>query len=401
MNNSRLLGCSLIIAGTTIGAGMLALPLASAAIGFKYSLLLMIFFWALMTYSALLLVEAHQYADSNATLHTLAAQLLGKNAKWAVGFFMCFLFYALCAAYVAGGGSQLNLRIEQWISIKLSNGLTSLIFTAMIAFVVYLGTLAVDRVNRFLFAAKLITLICVLMLLTPSITQEYLLSKPLESSLILAAMPVVFTSFGFHGSIPALVRYLDGDTATLKRSIMIGSSIPLLIYVIWQLVTLGNIEQSVMSANPSLGGLISSLAILVHSPYLSQLIGIFADLALATSFLGVSLGLFEFVGDATRTGQTTKPRLAIMMMTFLPPLLFAMYYPQGFITALGYAALALAALALFIPVLLVIRARQIAPSHGHYQVFGGKIGLIAVTLSGILIVAVQMSITVGLLPNVG
>ncbi|MGR5261161.1 aromatic amino acid transport family protein [Vibrio astriarenae] len=401
MTHSRLLGSSLIIAGTTIGAGMLALPLASAAIGFQYSLLLMIFFWALMTYSALLLVEAHQYADHDATLHTLATKLLGKNAKWLVGFFMCFLFYALCSAYVAGGGSQLNERIQQWFGITLSNGATSLIFTLIISSIVYLGTIAVDKVNRVLFSAKIIALIVVLFLLSPSVSGTFLASQPLETGLLLAAMPVVFTSFGFHGSIPALVRYLDGDTKTLKRAIIIGSSIPLLIYVFWQLVTLGNLEQEVMVANPSLGALLQSLSLLVQSPALAQIVGVFADLALATSFLGVSLGLFEFVGDATRHNQKEQHRAIIGLMTFVPPLLFAVFYPQGFIMALGYAALALAALALFIPVLLVIKARKTSTEAGFYQVSGGNTGLVAVTLSGLMIVGVQLSITLGLLPSVG
>ncbi|MGR5542752.1 aromatic amino acid transport family protein, partial [Vibrio campbellii] len=88
----------------------------------------------------------------DATLHTLATKLLGKNAKWLVGFFMCFLFYALCSAYVAGGGSQLNERIQQWFGITLSNGATSLIFTLIISSIVYLGTIAVDKVNRVLFS---------------------------------------------------------------------------------------------------------------------------------------------------------------------------------------------------------------------------------------------------------
>ncbi|NAX36418.1 tyrosine transporter TyrP, partial [Vibrio sp. V27_P1S3P104] len=52
MKKSKLLGSSLIIAGTTIGAGMLALPLASAGIGFSTSLIIMLTLWALMAFTA-------------------------------------------------------------------------------------------------------------------------------------------------------------------------------------------------------------------------------------------------------------------------------------------------------------------------------------------------------------
>ena len=45
----------LIVAGTTIGAGMLALPIASAGLGFTTALSLILITWALMTYTALLM----------------------------------------------------------------------------------------------------------------------------------------------------------------------------------------------------------------------------------------------------------------------------------------------------------------------------------------------------------
>ncbi|CZF79787.1 Tyrosine-specific transport protein [Grimontia marina] len=76
---NKVLGSTLIIAGTTIGAGMLALPLASAGLGFTHSLILMIAMWMLMSYTALLMLEAHQHAPANATLNSLARQFLGKK----------------------------------------------------------------------------------------------------------------------------------------------------------------------------------------------------------------------------------------------------------------------------------------------------------------------------------
>ncbi len=81
MSRSKVFGSTLIIAGTTIGAGMLALPLASAGIGFTTSLIIMLSLWALMAFTALLMLELHQYAESSATLHTLAKQILGQKVS--------------------------------------------------------------------------------------------------------------------------------------------------------------------------------------------------------------------------------------------------------------------------------------------------------------------------------
>ncbi|MFA0373280.1 aromatic amino acid transport family protein, partial [Vibrio sp. 10N.222.54.F6] len=103
---------------------------------------------------------------------------------------------------------------------------------------------------------KLIAMVLVLSFLAPNITSQYLMSMPLQQGLIVAAIPVVFTSFGFHGSIPSIVRYLDGDVRSLRKVMIIGSALPLVIYVFWQSVTLGVISQEQLLSDTSLGALL-------------------------------------------------------------------------------------------------------------------------------------------------
>lgn len=64
---------------------------------------------------------------------------------------------------------------------------------------------------------------------------------------------------------------------------------------------------------------------------------LFADLALATSFLGVALGLFDYLADLFQRRNSVTYRLQTGAITFLPPLAFALFYPRGFVMALGYA----------------------------------------------------------------
>ncbi|EGU33259.1 tyrosine-specific transport protein [Vibrio sp. N418] len=398
MSKSKVLGSTLIIAGTTIGAGMLALPLASAGIGFSTSLTIMAALWALMAYTALIMVELHQHASSDATLHTLAKQILGKKGKYLASFAMLFLFYSLCAAYIAGGGSQFNQRLDQWFDLKLSAASGTVIFTLLVASIVVIGTATVDKVNRVLFTLKLVAMATVLLFLAPNVTQSYLLSMPIQQGLIVAAIPVIFTSFGFHGSIPAIVRYLDGDTPALKKAIVIGSAIPLVIYIFWQLVTLGVVSQSELVDNQGLTALISTLSATVQQNNIANIIGLFADLALLTSFLGVSLGLFEFLGDSINKKKNS--RVLTGLVTFTPPMCFALFYPQGFIMALGYAAIALAILAIFLPVVMIHKVRR-TEHNAPYQVGGGNLGLMVCTGAGVMIVSAQILITIGILPALG
>ncbi|CAM3899019.1 Tyrosine-specific transport protein [Vibrio aerogenes CECT 7868] len=413
MHKSKIFGSTLIIAGTTIGAGMLALPLASAGIGFSTALVIMLVLWALMTYTALLMLELHQHAPANATLHTLTKQFLGNKGQWVAGFAMLFLFYALCAAYIAGGGSQFSERMSQIAGIRLTETESTVIFTLIVCLVVTIGTKTVDHFNRLLFLAKVIAMVTVLFFLTPNVTESYLLDMPLKQGLVIAAIPVIFTSFGFHGSIPAIVNYLDGDTRALKKAIIFGSAIPLIIYIFWQVVTLGVISQEELSHHHRLNALINALSSKVHFSQLNQIIGVFADLALLTSFLGVSLGLFEFLGDTLKKRMGSQQnRIFPAVITFLPPMCFALFYPQGFIMALGYAAIALTVLAIFLPVAMIHKARQTTNSDNPvlsgktnstevYRVKGGKSVLNLVTLAGLMIIFAQCLITFKILPALG
>ncbi|GLR09339.1 tyrosine transporter TyrP [Mixta theicola] len=401
---NRTFGSIFIVAGTTIGAGMLAMPLAAAGIGPGVTLLLLIGLWALMCYTALLLVEVYQHASADTGLGTLTRRYLGRPGQWLTGFSMLFLLYALTAAYISGAGELLAVSLSQWFSTEISASSGVLLFTLVAGSIVCVGTHMVDMFNRVLFSAKIVLLVVMLGLMTPHIHQTNLLTLPLEQGLVLAAIPVIFTSFGFHGSVPSIISYLNGDLRKLRWVFITGSAIPLVAYIFWQLATLGAIDQNAFSAllatHAGLNGLLQAIRQIVASPHVELAVHLFADLALATSFLGVSLGLFDYLADACKRNANVTGRVQSGLMTFLPPLLFALFYPQGFVLALGYAGVALAVLALIIPSLLVWRSRQ---QHGaaDYKVAGGTPLLLLVFLCGISVIAIQLLIALGRLPEVG
>lgn len=400
MNKSKIFGSMLIIAGTTIGAGMLALPLASSGLGFGVASVIMLLIWSLMTYTALLMIEVHQFAPTDATLHTLAYKLLGRKGQVVASISMMFLFYALCAAYIAGGGEQLHSKLTNWFELDIPMQLGAILFTVLIGTVVAIGTHSVDMINRTLFSLKLIALAVMLFLLLPHVSVSNLVELPVHQGLVLASLPVTFTSFGFHGSIPSIVRYLGKDTKTLRWTIVVGSALPLFIYLLWLVASQGVLSQGDLMNSQSLNGFIGSLSRLLHDPMIANTVSIFADLALATSFLGVSLGLYDFLSDLLKRKATAGHRVQVAIVTFVPPLGFAMFYPQGFITALGYAAFALVVLAIFLPVAMVAAQRKQQGVDG-YRVKGGNTGLVIVTFAGVLIMLVQLLQMADLLPAVG
>jgi tyrosine-specific transport protein len=401
---NRTVGSILIVAGTTIGAGMLAMPLASAGVGFGVTLALLLSLWALMCYTALLLLEVYQHVPADTGLGSLALRYLGRYGQWITGFSMLFLMYALTAAYVSGAGELLASSLSQWLNVELPPAAGVLLFTAVGGGVICVGTTLVDLFNRFLFSAKIIFLIVMLALLLPHIHQMNLLTLPLQQGLALSAIPVIFTSFGFHGSVPSIVSYMNGDVRKLRRIFVIGSFIPLVAYIFWQIATLGSIESpvfsSLLASHTGLNGLLEAIRAVVASPHVELAVHLFADLALATSFLGVALGLFDYLADLFQRKNSVTGRLQTGAITFLPPLAFALFYPRGFVMALGYAGVALAVLALIIPSLLTLKSRQQHPQ-AAYRVVGGTPALWLVFGCGIAVILVQIAIAAGMLPSVG
>ena len=401
---NRTLGSVFIVAGTTIGAGMLAMPLASAGVGMGITLLLLIGMWALMCYTALLLVEVYQHVPADTGLGSLARRYLGRPGQWLTGFSMLFLMYALTAAYISGAGELLAASFSDWLAIPLSPSTGVLLFTVVAGAIVCIGTTMVDLFNRLLFSAKIVLLLVMLALLMPHVHRANLLSMPLEQGLAFSAIPVIFTSFGFHGSVPSIVSYLNGDIRKLRLVFITGSAIPLVAYLFWQLATLGAIDSAtfnhLLANHAGLNGLLQAVRQVVASPHVELAVHLFADLALATSFLGVSLGLFDYLSDMFQRSRKVGGRLQSGLITFLPPLAFALFYPQGFVMALGYAGVALAILALIIPALLVWKSREQTPRQ-PWRVAGGKPLLALVLACGVGIIAIQALMAAGLLPKVG
>lgn len=401
---NRTLGSVFIVAGTTIGAGMLAMPLAAAGVGFSVTLVLLFALWGLMCYTALLLLEVYQNVPADTGLGSLARRYLGRYGQWVTGFSMMFLMYALTAAYISGAGELLSSSLTAWTGINVSSSGGVCLFTFIAGGVVCIGTSLVDLFNRFLFSAKIIFLVVMLVLLLPHVHHMNLLTLPLEKGLALSAMPVIFTSFGFHGSVPSIVSYMGGNVRRLRGIFITGSAIPLVAYIFWQLATLGSIESStfmgMLANHAGLNGLLEALRAVVASAHVELAVHLFADLALATSFLGVSLGLFDYLADLFQRRNTAVGRLQTGAITFLPPLAFALFYPRGFVMALGYAGVALTVLALLIPALLTWQSRKAHPT-AVYRVVGGKPALCLVIACGVAIIAVQFAISAGMLPEPG
>lgn len=397
---NKTVGSTLLVSGTMIGAGMLAMPLTSAGIGFGFTLALLFGLWALLTFTALLFVELYQTAESDAGIGTLAEQYFGKFGRVIATAVLIIFLYALIAAYISGGGSLLSGLLPEGFSDKISILLFTVIFGAFIV----IGTHSVDKINRVLFFVMLATFAVVLALMLPEIKFDNLLAMPIDNALIISASPVFFTAFGFHGSIPSLNKYLGGNVKALRISILVGSAITLGAYILWQLSTHGLLTQNdflqILKEDATLNGLVKATLAITGSNVIASAVKLFSTLALVTSFLGVGLGLLECIEDLLkRSFNISAGRISLGLLTFIPPLAFALFYPEGFIMALGYAGQMFAFYAVVLPVSLVWKARRVHPNL-PYRVWGGNVTLFVVLVLGVVITSIPFAIRAGYLPFV-
>ncbi|MGI2028926.1 aromatic amino acid transport family protein [Endozoicomonas acroporae] len=400
---SQTLGSSLLVAGTSIGAGMLALPLVSALTGLGWGVFLMFLMWGLSTYGGLLIAEACRACPEAENLHGVMGRLMGPVGQGIAVVAMLFLYYSLCAAYISGGANVLGSLLAKE-GIHLPFRITATVVVLLVAILVVTGTRVVDVVNRVMFALMLALLLYIVVSLLPEVSLSNLGLENSTPGILFAALPVLYTSFGYHCAVPTVVQYVQGKPRRFRYALIGGSALPFSIYVIWMAVVIGVVSSAVVVTMAHRPDGVTSLmdAIGRHSGAsgFDYMISAFAAFALGTSFLGVALGLFDYLAEVFGRSHGILGRIETITLTLLIPLLAAIFMPGSFVTALGYAAVALVILAVFIPVALVWKVRKLHMEE-PYQVAGGMPALAIAIIVGLLVIVAQFGVISGVLPSIG
>ena len=395
--NFREIGSIFIVAGTAIGAGMLALPLATADLGFPLACLLLIFMWGIAAYSALLMLGVNLRLGVEKNIFASVGDVVGPVWQAISNVSFLILLYALTAAYLAGGASLFQMKIQSMTGYELPYVVNMILFVFLLGSFAAFGVKWVDKVGRVLFLLKISFFITLLMTFLPSMSSDYLIETSVEQagqvvSLWMSAVPIVFTSFGFHVCISSLTHYLDGDAKRLRMVLMVGSLIPLVFYVIWLMMSFGVLGGvSMQSLSGQLVPFIQEMTSSTPYPWVQLLMTLFADFALITSFLGVTMSLFDFLCELLHTRLQVASRLLIWFLTFIPPFVCVLLVPNSFSFVLGFAAIPLVVLILVIPAVMLTKLRQDVQTNTVtvYEVKGEKFALPLMIALAILIIFTQ------------
>lgn len=391
--NSKLVGGILLVVGTTIGAGMLALPIATAQLGFWGSIVLLICCWAIMTACAFLFLEVNLWLPPSSNLISMAGATLGKGGQVIAWVFYLLLLYSILCAYIAGGGDLFHYLLASY-GLKIPLSLSSIIFTCIFGIVVYLGIRSVDYVNRGLMFGKMGAFFLLVFLILPFVSMQNLGDGQLSSITSSSSISITVVAFTCLMIIPSLRVYFNEDVKALKKVIFIGTLIPLICYIAWDMAIMGviplngspGLNQILNSANQN-SDLVSALSSHLQKNTVTVLAKFFTSICMATSFLSISLCLSDFLSDGLRITKQGLGNVVVYAATFVPPILMVLFYPDAFIRGLNYAGLSCFILMILLPPIMVWSGRyRLALAKGDYRVAGGKLLLGFLFLFGTLMV---------------
>lgn len=381
INKVDIVATLFLVAGTCIGGGMLGLPVGSCMAGFIPSTVMLLVCWFFMTISGLLILEVNLWMKEGAHVITMASKMLGFPGKILAWILYLFIGYASLVAYLSGGGSLIAGFIEHNTGFLFSEAQGCVIFILLFGSIIYFGSCVVGRVNTVLFTAMIIAYLFLVGLGGAEIQLDFLFRQNWRNSMM--TVPLLLTAFSFQTLVPSLTPSLKRNVKWLRFSIIGGTTIALLVYLIWQAIVLGAVpfdgEYSLKEAYIEGKPATSYLHHAVGNHWLSSIAEYFSFFALVTSFLGIALGLFDFLSDGLKVRKKGWGNFILGMLIALPSLFFAVSYSRAFLVAMEISGgFGDAILNGMMPVLMVWVGRYYRGMNSEKPVFGGKALLLMV-----------------------
>jgi tyrosine-specific transport protein len=382
------IGGMLLVSGSCIGAGMLALPILSGIVGYFPALILFLITYVFMTYTGLLLIEVNGWFYGQVNIISMAEKSFGKFGKISSWFLYLILFYSLIVAYLSGSGQIIHHFILKVANLDVAPNIISVFLAIVLGVFIYFGTKPVDFFNRILMFGLIVAYIAMISLGLSKINLSYLTHTNYKYLMI--PLSVLITSFGFHNMIPSLTAYMRGDLKRMKITIIGGSTIALVVYLLWETFVLGVVpyggDYGLLNSYFKDTEAAMAVSRFVKSPLIITFSQSFAFFAIITSLLAQSLSVMHFIADGIKKIPDKKNSWYLALLALAPPVVFAYIYPQIFFAALSFAG-GFCAVILFgvFPALMTWIGRYHKKYTSSYHVSGGKFALVLVIAYSLLI----------------
>mmetsp|Transcript_11125 Transcript_11125/g.24083 ORF Transcript_11125/g.24083 Transcript_11125/m.24083 type:complete len:506 (-) Transcript_11125:30-1547(-) len=437
----RILGQSLLVGGSAVGAGLLALPAVTYQAGVVPSCAALLVVWMYMFASSLLLIETASCMDPHRPSHLLsmAGATLGNHGRRVCFSLYLVVYSATMCAYCAEGGRQAvelfhafagNEDVGSSTSASTSNGsmsghdvaLCQILFAGTFGFVIYRGASDVEMFNSVFMVGAIVSFCSLVHAVTTyspgnnmtvlevssdvrlsenativperrTLANNIELTTPRSDwSALPGALPILVVAFSYHNMVSSVFSAVERNIKECALSILFGSGISCVMYVLWLIVTLGHsFESSVNEENIIAQVPASPLTEEAVFEKLRQSAGLalplFSFFALVTSVLGVGLGCVDFMEEALQPSSSSdictstihvveeegricpstvpftmtkgqKLRMHATLLTFCPPLLVAIAFPKAFLPLLRFSGVFRLALFGAMPVAMAWKCRK-------------------------------------------
>ena len=340
-----LFGGACIITGVCVGAGMLGLPMSGAGAWTGWTLAAITLTMITMTLSGWLLLEVYQDHPIRASFNTVTLAVLGGKINVINNLAVYFVGGILLYAYITASGDILQNLAKPYLDFgEMSASIWSVIFVAIFSFFVWHSTRLVDRISVVLVLFMAISFGLSISGLISHVDTATLWDLSNENASYakysLAVLPIALTSFGYHHSVSSMRAYY-GEEHRAKWGIAGGTFIALILNLLWVISVFGVLPREsfapILASNDDLGVLLQYISERVDARQISQTIHAFSIVAILSSFIGVGLGTFDFLADFFGFADDKVGRSKSWAVTFLPPLIFSLLSPLGFLKAIGYA----------------------------------------------------------------
>ncbi|KPN00581.1 transposase [Vibrio alginolyticus] len=407
-----LIGGACIVACICVGAGMLGLPAAGAGVWTIGALMALIFTMFIMIASGCLLLEVLKDYPYRSSFSSITKDLLGKEVNFFNNLMIYFVGGILLYAYITSAGLILN----EYFGIVPK--LASILFVLVFSWLVWHSTKMVDRISIVLMLFMIISFSFGTVGLWFNVNLSTLFDRAQlkfeYAQYVWVFFPIALTAFGYQHSVSTLRDYYREERLA-QKAIIGGTSIALVTYTVWLVSVYGNLPRvnfgPIIAEGGNIDTLLISLKAVLAEETLSNVISAFSAAAILSSFIGVGLGVFDFLADLFQFDTTSKGRTKTWAVTFIPPLIFSLLFPFGFLVAIGYAASAAAIWACIVPALLARKSRLQKATYYNleeneeeqkkskrYQVPGGDLVLICVFVYGVSIIVINVLILFEALP---
>jgi len=339
-----------ILIGTVVGAGIFGLPYAFVQAGWLIGLGWLLFLGVLILLLNLLYGEIILRSQGDRQLTGYASLYLGKKGKALAALALFISLYGALLAYLVKIGQFLALILNFPYPVLLS-----LIFFVIVTSAIFFGLKLVSQIEFFL----VIFIIIFVLLLSCLGLNQLPIQLPQIPSVNLTSffLPYGVILFALTGTaaIPEMEEILRTNHHKLKRTIIIGSLIPLAIYLLFPFSLIG------LAGNEISPDAISNLDQFL-SPALVKLGAGLGVLTMGTSFLILGYALKEVWFRDFKTSQTKAVALAC-----LPPLILFLAGATNFIQILGITGALSGSLTGLLIILIYQKARRIGQKQPAYH----------------------------------